>query len=300
MRRTVRLRAHAKVNLSLDVLSRRPDGYHNLASVMQTISLHDTLVVEPCVGDRVDLCCEGIELPGGSGNLAWRAADALLREWPGRGGVRLRLDKRIPLEAGLGGGSSDAAAALRGVAAALGLPCSPEQLGMIAARLGSDVPFFLTGGTAVVRESGGSVEPLADAPQLWFVVVKPGCGVSTARAYADLDAIPGRISARGTRRMLAVLAEGDAWQVAQAITNDFESVVPETYPMVMAAMDDLGMARGRSVHLCGSGAAVFATCADEAEAQAVAGLVRRGHPGAGVYRGIGGNESMALEEVAVG
>lgn len=296
MNRKVRVRAYAKINLSLDVLSRRPDGYHNLASVMQTISLCDTLTVEATCAPGVDLTCEGRSVPSGPANLVWRAADSLLHRRPGNG-VRIHLSKLIPIEAGLGGGSSDAAAALRAVSAALELGCTDKELVGIAAGLGSDVPFFLTGGTAAVRDAGSSVEALPDAPPMWFVVVKPESGVSTARAYAALDGIPGRVSARGTRRMLQVLAGLDAWEVAQAMTNDFEAVVPEVYPAVLAAMDDLSMARGRAVHLCGSGAAVCAVCTDEEEAMAVGSLVGRLYPGVMVCRGVGRDEAMELEVV---
>jgi 4-diphosphocytidyl-2-C-methyl-D-erythritol kinase len=158
--------AHAKINLTLDVLGRRPDGYHELRSVMQTVSLADELTVEAAPHLSLEVDRDGSSPPGHAGvpegraNLVWRAAEELRRRRGYQGGARLRLCKRIPAAAGLGGGSSDAAATLLSLNALWGLRCSRADLVEVAAALGSDVPFFLWGGTALVSVRGERVQPL--------------------------------------------------------------------------------------------------------------------------------------------
>src|SRR5262245_50409048 len=167
---TVAIRAHAKINLDLRVLGPRPDGYHELRTVFQAISLHDVL---ECVTHDGPLAieCEMAGVPLDRANLVWRAAEALwtsLRRVGGARGVRIRLTKGIPVQAGLGGGSTDAAATLLALARFWRVSLRPNQLVDVAASLGADVPFFLSGGTALGLGRGDEIYPLADLPRHWI------------------------------------------------------------------------------------------------------------------------------------
>ncbi|MGC8666643.1 MAG: 4-(cytidine 5'-diphospho)-2-C-methyl-D-erythritol kinase [Chthonomonadales bacterium] len=286
--------SYAKVNFTLDVLSRRPDGYHNIASVMQTVSLADCLELEEVEEPGVRLQCDAPGIPHDDTNLACRAAAAALRKSGSGRGVLIRLIKRIPVQAGLGGGSSNAAAALRGVNQLLDLGLTTEELAELASDLGSDVPFFLTGGTASVRGRGDRVTALPDAPQLWFIIAMPAVHVSTQRAYQALDALPHRVSARSTRSMEALVAARDLQRIASRMTNDFEQVVLAEEPAVAVAMDDLLMARARNARLCGSGSAVFGVAFDRSEAEEVARLLRLRPYSVTVCRSVNREEALRL------
>jgi 4-diphosphocytidyl-2-C-methyl-D-erythritol kinase len=290
------LNSYAKINLTLDVLSRRPDGYHNLASVMQTISLTDRLHVARKEGAGITLHCRGDAAPEGPENLVWRAAEAALEAGRSREGVEITLEKQIPAQAGLGGGSSNAAAALLAVNLVLNLGLDAATLMRLAGRLGADVPFFLTGGTASVRGIGERVRALPDCPPLWLVVVKPPVGVSTAAAYSALDAVPDRQSARATRDMEAAIESGDWERVVRRMTNDFERVVLEQHLEIAMAHDDLMMARAVAARLCGSGSAVFGVAEDEAHAHAIAQLLRRKYAVVHVCQTLARSEAVSPSE----
>ncbi|MCC6730340.1 MAG: 4-(cytidine 5'-diphospho)-2-C-methyl-D-erythritol kinase [Chthonomonadales bacterium] len=298
MRDTITLSCFAKVNYTLDVLSRRPDGYHSLASVMQTVSLCDELRLERAGTPGIVLECGAPGVPTDETNLAWRAVDVALRAAGRREGVRILLRKRIPAQAGLGGGSSDAAAALAGVDALLDLQLGAERLRSLAAGLGSDVPYFLVGGTAAVRGRGEAVTALPDGPPLWFVIARQGVGVPTAWAYRALDERPGRISARATRHMEALVRDGDAARITARMTNDFEQVVMEEHPAVAALLDDIVMARARNARLCGSGSAVFGVALTESEAEEVARVVRLRYLDVWVCRAVAASEARQRARLA--
>jgi 4-diphosphocytidyl-2-C-methyl-D-erythritol kinase len=172
--------AHAKINLSLEVVGRRSDGYHELVSVMQAVSLHDELTAS--TDDDLHLECDQPDLAG-DGNLVLRAARLLHKTYDLQAGARLELRKIIPVAAGLGGGSSDAAAALIALDDLWELHLSDDELRLRAAELGSDVPFFLVGGTALAEGRGERVTPLPDPPTTWYVLSKPASGLSTAEVF---------------------------------------------------------------------------------------------------------------------
>lgn len=278
--------ACAKINLTLDVFSKRADGYHSLASVMQTISLEDRIRLTQRSEPGIRFTCYGPHaqgVPTDGTNLVVRAAQAvweagLAAGYSLSGGLEIQLTKQIPSQAGLGGGSSDAAATLLGVDALLGLNLNSETLHRLAASLGSDVPFFLRGGTMAVRGRGEVLTPLEDAPTLWLVVVKPEENVSTGWAYGELDAMPERQSHRGTKRMEEALKADDfdrliAWQ-----SNDFELPVFAHFPRLAWLHDELRMAGALTAHLCGSGSALYGVAATEAEAQRIAALLQSRYP----------------------
>ena len=255
--RRLLVKCYAKVNLDLRVLGKRDDGYHELRTVFQTVALHDTLEVRLESGPGgVDLECDAAEL-GGPSNLAARAAEAMRQELGLRGRINLRLTKRIPWGAGLGGGSSDAAAALRAVAQLAGKPVPPERLLAVAAALGADVPFFLLGGTAVGLGRGAEVFPLPDLPRRHVLLVFPGFPVNTAKAYAELDARSAALTeGPQTDRIYSFCASLWGRRVCRP-ENDFETVVFSIYPQVARLKRLLTEAGASPALLSGSGSAVY-------------------------------------------
>jgi 4-diphosphocytidyl-2-C-methyl-D-erythritol kinase len=249
-------RAHAKVNLDLRVLGTREDGYHELRTVFQTIDLHDTLTAQVKRGPFV-LKCRTPGVPLDSRNLVWRAAAALWKAL-GRAGepadTVVTLDKQIPMQAGLGGGSSDAAAALQVLARLWGgAPLS--LLREVAAGVGSDAPFFLSGGTALGLGRGEEIYPLVDLPRHWIVVIRPPFGVSTVEAYAwyDEDRAAGVREPRGELQILPA-----PWpsRAAQMI-NDLEPPVMRRHQEIGALKQLLRDAGATAAAMSGSGSAVF-------------------------------------------
>ncbi len=297
------VRAFAKINLTLDVFSKRADGYHSMASVMQVISLHDTLTLTRQEEPGLRFTCdapEGAEIPADATNLVYRAAQSVLTaaEAAGHsieGGVGLHLVKRIPAQAGLGGGSSDAAATLLGMNALLGLDLPVSTLHACAAALGSDVPFFLVGGTATARGRGENLTALPDAPPCWLVVVKPEESVSTAWAYSQLDAIPERASHRATGRLEQALRADDRDRLLAFQCNDFELPVFTHFPRLAWLHDELMMAGALTAHLCGSGAALYGVAPDAVAAQRTADRLQGRYPYVSIARSLNRAESDPLE-----
>jgi 4-diphosphocytidyl-2-C-methyl-D-erythritol kinase len=249
-------RAHAKVNLDLRVLGTRPDGYHELRTVFQSIELHDVVTAEAVPGPFV-LRCRTRAVPTDERNLVWRAAVSLWRAL-GRGDAprdtEVTIEKAIPMEAGLGGGSADAAAALQALARLWGgAPMS--LLREVGGAIGSDVPFFLSGGTALGLGRGDEIYPLVDLPRHWVVVVRPPFGVSTAEAYGwyDEDRAAGVREPRGDLQMLPV-----PWpsRAAQMI-NDLEPPVIRRHPEILALKQALRESGAVAASMSGSGSAVF-------------------------------------------
>ncbi len=258
-------RAPAKINLTLEVLARRDDGFHGIRSVMVPLDLADELVVEP--SDRFSFACDRAELSGDD-NLAVQAVRALGTIPP----RRLELRKRIPVQAGLGGGSSDAAAVLRAAMdGAFGSLPALDWL-RIARALGSDVPFFLAGTGALVEGTGERVTPAGAIPAWHALVLKPPVGVSTAEAYAELDKRDRPIRARATSvsiEMLTALQRGDFDAVEALLHNDFQEPIVERTPAIATALDALRSAGAGNALLAGSGSCVFALTRTRAETDSI-------------------------------
>jgi len=254
-------RSFAKINLHLEVVGRRPDGYHELRTIFQTVDLHDLLTVE--AADALDLVVEG-EAPPGAENLVHRAARAFLDRFARGRGARLRLEKRIPIGGGLGGGSSDAATTLVGLADLLGVRPSTGELLEIARGLGADVPYFLVGGTALGLGRGDEVRPLPDLPEetLWLVV--PPVQVPTAAIFAALPEPVGGPDP-GVAPILEGSWSGDLAQLPGR--NDLTATVLAGYPEVRTVYNALIRAGASCVRLSGSGATVFAAFADPASGE---------------------------------
>jgi 4-diphosphocytidyl-2-C-methyl-D-erythritol kinase len=268
----MRLRAPAKVNLTLEILARRDDGYHALRSVMVPIGLCDEIFVERA--ERPAFACNAGELA--ADNLVTRALGAAgLAAEP----LDVRLEKTIPVGAGLGGGSTDAAAILlAAMHGTLGPVAGDADWIAIARALGSDVPFFLTETGALVEGTGERVTALGALPPWWLLVLAPTAHVDTGDAYRRLaaarrEAPPPTRPRTGSAslRVAEALQRGDYAAVVAAATNDFEPLVAEAYPPVAAALAALRAAEAPHAMLSGSGGATFALCPDEAAARALAG-----------------------------
>ena len=279
--KTIRVHAPAKLNLTLDILGLRPDGYHELEMVMQAVSLCDDIEITVDTFAERQILCQtpaGDPIPGiprDSRNLAWRAADLFYSAggFPDNG-LTIRIVKRIPVQAGLAGGSADAAAVLR----ALGClfehrnPPEPEAL---AAQCGSDVPFCLQGGTALVRGRGERVTPLRIDPTQHYVIVKPPFGISTPALFHASDAhTPERRP--DADALLRALRRGDCGSAGTLLCNVLEPVAAQSHPEILQIKDSLLALGACGAQMTGSGSAVFGLFPDEAQAKRACAALKGG------------------------
>ncbi len=261
--------APAKLNLTLKVYGRRPDGFHNIRTVMVPVSLYDEVTVSRAEsGIRVET--DDPSLAADRTNTCHRAASAFM-EWAGEpAGVRIRLGKRIPVEAGLGGGSSDAAAAFKGLFALTGRTPAPEALTEMAVRVGADVPFFTRCVPAVAEGIGERLAPVEWRVPFHALIVKPPFGLSTAEGYARLRRGEGEGPSGEP-----VPAFRDWDDVVPAVSNDFESAWAETHPEIGEIKEELLSAGARAAGLSGSGSAVFGLFGSAKEARGAMGNLSR-------------------------
>lgn len=261
--RRASLRALAKINLTLEVLHKRPDGYHEVRTVLQTVSAPaDRLIVSYEPRKQTEIVVEGMPEVPAEANLAWRAAEALLRCGEQSGRVRIEIDKRIPTGAGLGGGSADAAAVLLALPCLMGFKVGFSQLLEIAAQLGSDVPFFLLGGTVAATGRGTELFPLPDGVRGGVSIVAPPVAVSTAQAYQALERpLTGRWGSNtlgSFRSLTAILGAGarsEEW--LSLCRNDFEDVVFGDHSELKAIKTQLEREGAQLAQLTGSGSAIY-------------------------------------------
>lgn len=266
----ITVQAPAKVNLCLHVLGRRPDGFHELATLMQPVDLYDTLTVR-LGGQGLALVCNRPELS--QVNLVLRAAEAFFAALGRPAAAALELHKRIPVAAGLGGGSSDAAAALLALNALHGSALTPEELARLAAGLGADVPFFLAGDTAFCRGVGELVRPWPDFPLLDYVLVNPGFALPTARVYQELDL---QWTNQVERNKINRLA-GNYDAGLSFLINDLEGVALRLHPVLGSIKEALAGCGAAGCLMSGSGPTVFGVFADAAQAGEAARRLRRAH-----------------------
>lgn len=255
--------APAKINLFLRVVGRRPDGYHELDSVFVPISLGDLVRVEarPAPARSISVRCDRDDLPTDDRNLAWRAADAFLHEFGFDWSVLIDLRKEIPAGAGLGGGSSDAGAVLR-MMAAMGRIDDPGRLGRVALSVGADVPFFLGPRTAHVCGIGERIEPLGECARLWMVIAVPPVEVSTAEVFRALS--PAQWSGPAPREHLRTIAQGRI--MPEMLQNDLAAVAMGRYQQIAHLKRALEEAGALGAAMSGSGGAVFGLFPDEDQA----------------------------------
>lgn len=242
--------AYGKINLYLDVLGRREDGYHAIKSVMQTVSLHDTLTVTEA--ENVAMTCSDPALSCGEDNLCLKAARAFFAAY-GSGGCHIHLDKRLPREAGMGGGSADGAAVLRALNRLYGHPFSTESLCALGAGIGADVPFCVLGrGAALAEGIGERLSPFPSLPPCYLVIVSGTKGVSTPQAYRLLDTLPCKEAGRFDT-FAAAMEKGDLPAIGHALYNRFEAAIPSCRPVIQL-LEQNGACGAR---MTGSGSAVF-------------------------------------------
>lgn len=279
------LSANAKINLTLDILGTREDGYHEVAMIMQEISLHDTLSMGKInQGISLTIAIEGQQgtLPADESNLCWKAAALVQKEYNLQEGVEIHLIKRIPMAAGLAGGSADAAAVLKGMNHLFRLGMTEARLCELGARLGSDIPFCIMGGTMLATGRGEVLTRLPSFPRLSVVLAKPPVGVSTAWAYKTYDA--GYDGPHpDNEAMLEAIHGGDAHKAASLLCNVLEGVTETEHP-VIADYKRLMMEHGAMASMMsGSGPTVFGLVREKQQAWHLADTLKKYDGEAGVF-----------------
>jgi len=275
------LPSFAKINWSLEILGKRPDGYHEVRTLLQTISLHDELHFELSEDRAVSLTCDNPDIPTGSDNLIVRAARALQERFAIEHGTRIRLEKRIPIKAGLGGASSNAAVTLLALHRLWHVKSAAGELLEIAAKLGADVPFFLLGGCVQATGTGTTLSPLPSAAEpvrRHLIVITPNLGISTAAAYNALDSRA--LTTKNANHILSVSqSEANSWHLQpwtleDSLENDFESVIFDIEPEIRRTKETLLQAGALGALLDGSGSSVFGIFADEKDQQRAANEIQ--------------------------
>ena len=270
--------AYAKLNLTLDVLGKREDGYHDLQSVMQTISIRDDVEIDIGTGKPWKLLCSVEGIPTDETNLAWKAAkvycDAMHKDPEG---LEIRILKRIPSGAGMGGGSADAAAVLRALNRHYGEPLSIFALAELGAQVGSDVPFCVLCGTAMVEGRGEKLRKLPDMPDCIFVVCKPEFSVSTPELYKKIDEVA--IAKRpDNKAMESALYAGDLLKVAHNLCNVFDPVVTEEHLELNYIKSLFHQYGAVGYQMTGSGSAVFAMVSEFEVAAVICNMLKENYP----------------------
>lgn len=275
------LPSFAKINWSLEILGKRPDGYHEVRTLLQTISLQDDLHFELSEDRAVSLSCGNPDIPTGSDNLIVRAARALQERFALEQGIRIQLEKRIPIKAGLGGASSNAAVTLIALNHLWQVNARADELLEIAASLGADVPFFLVGGCVRATGIGTTLSPVPNASELvsrHLIVITPNTGISTALAYNALDSRA--LTTKNANPILSVSqseanpGHSQPWTPEDSLENDFESVIFDIEPEIRRTKETLLQAGALGALLAGSGSSVFGIFAGEQDQQRAANEIQ--------------------------
>lgn len=271
--------AFAKINLTLDVLGNRADGYHDLQSVMQTISVRDDIEIDIGTGKAWCLKCDQEGIPCDEGNLAWKAAkifcDALGYD---PDGIEIRITKRIPSQAGMGGGSADAAAVLRALNRHYGEPLSVWALAELGSQVGSDVPFCVVGGTCMCEGRGEKLRKLPDMPDCILVICKPEFSVSTPELYKKIDSVS-IVKRPDNRAMESALLTGDLEKVCQNIHNVFDPVVTEEHLELNYIKSIFYQYGAIGYQMTGSGSACFAVVSEFEVAAVICNMLKDNYSG---------------------
>jgi 4-diphosphocytidyl-2-C-methyl-D-erythritol kinase len=290
----ISVKSFAKINIGLSIGRKRPDGFHGLHTLYQTVSLHDIVKVDVQRGTGIDMRCKDTRVPCDETNTCWRVAERVMKSVKARGKVVITIEKRLPVQGGMGAASSNAIATLFGLERALGEQLAPEERLRIAAEVGSDLPLFLVGGTVLGIGRGEQVFPLQDLPPMDIVLVTPNVGVSTPRAFSDWDALPhenpgGLTSAASSGTISSFSRSVFAWLTAgvptvsggrvetplldlvrAGIENDFERVVFPQYPELREVKRALERAGARYSSLSGSGSTLYGLFETEEQARSAA------------------------------
>ncbi|MEW6027221.1 MAG: 4-(cytidine 5'-diphospho)-2-C-methyl-D-erythritol kinase [Planctomycetota bacterium] len=266
----------AKINLYLEVLGRRKDGFHEIESVMQTVSLFDTLHLFP-LKSGIKVLTDHPELSGGRSNLVYRAADLIKKEYGVRKGVRIVLQKRIPIGGGLGGGSSNAAAVLLGLNRLWNLELSSEEMSILGAGLGSDVPFFIYGGTALVKGRGEIVLPLPVSAKFHYLLLKPPIAIPTKNIYKNIKFYLTKPHPDGILPLINKLLQKQAGykKVQELLHNRLKDVAMKQYPVLRDTYQSFRKISAQKILLSGSGSTIFKLCSCRKEAENLAIILGR-------------------------
>jgi 4-diphosphocytidyl-2-C-methyl-D-erythritol kinase len=258
----IELFSHAKINLRLDILRKRADGYHDIRTVFQKVSLRDEL--EIAISKRgIKVTCDNPKVPANEDNLAYRAAQAMFNRYKVKNGVSIVIKKTIPVAAGLGGGSSNAASTLLGINQLFGLGVSKTELMQIGKDIGADVPFFIFGETALATGIGDVLEIIEMTPELWLLLITPAIPISTAWAY-------GSLRMRLTYKRINTTIPNRINHLSEIITllsNDLEKVAIPRYPIIQKIKDELINKGAKGSLMSGSGSTVFGIFKSEDEAK---------------------------------
>ncbi|MFZ3578499.1 4-(cytidine 5'-diphospho)-2-C-methyl-D-erythritol kinase [Virgibacillus sp. DJP39] len=265
--------APAKITLSVDVLGKRDDGYHDVEMVMTTVDLADRVALSSLNGDRIDVSADNQYVPNDERNLAFKAALALKNKYHLTRGVRIDIEKNIPVSAGLGGGSSDAAAVLRGLNKLWKLNLSLEELAEIGAGIGSDVPFCVYGSTALAKGRGEIIEEIPPPPVKWAILAKPNIGVSTRVVFNQLEIE--NLPHPNTTKILDAIAEQDFYKLCNHVGNVLETVTTSLFPNVQRIKEKMTQAGANGVLMSGSGPTIV-------------GLVEHQYKAIRIYNGLRG------------
>ena len=274
MKRNVKLLSHAKVNLRLEILKKREDGYHEIRTIFQKISLHDTIRFSLKKAQGISITTNEPDLPVGKSNLVYRAAQAILNNSAYRGGISIHIEKRIPLGAGLGGGSSNAATTLKALNYLLEMGLSQKEMMTMGVKIGADVPFFFLEKGAIATGIGERLKEI-DLPGLWYVLIYPNFEVSTRWAYQNT-----RLTKEKFRyKIHKFLTTPEA--ISKVLMNDLEEVVSEKYPQIHVMKEVLRSQGALGSLMTGSGPTVFGIYADEKNAASAYRNIRRRVTGKG-------------------
>ena len=249
------VKAPAKINLSLDVLGKRQDGYHEVKMIMTTIDLADRLELMELAEDRIEILSHNRYVPDDQRNLAYQAAKLLKEKFNVKKGVSITIEKTIPVAAGLAGGSSDAAATLRGLNKLWNLGLTIDELAELGAEIGSDVSFCVYGGTAIATGRGEKIEHIKTPPSCWVILAKPHIGVSTADVYGNLKL--NRVTHPNVDKMVDVINAGDYKGICDTVGNVLEDVTFAMHPEVARIKAQMKRFGADAVLMSGSGPTVF-------------------------------------------
>ena len=269
----ISLNAHAKINLSLDVLNKREDGYHNLQMIMQTIQLHDTISLHE-IPSGVEIKCAAPYVPNNSSNIAYQAAEAMITKYKLDAGVSIVIDKKIPVAAGLAGGSADAAVVIKAINTLFKLGIDQNELMQIGKTIGADVPYCIMGGTALAEGIGEKLTCLKQLGNVPIILIKPKIGVSTAWVYKSLNL--DRVTQRpNTASLISALEKKDIRFVAENMSNVLESVTLAKYTIIGKIKRDLMGKGALGSMMSGSGPTVFGIFDDEEKAKSAFNILKK-------------------------
>lgn len=263
----LQLKAYGKINLGLDVIRKRPDGYHDLDMIMQMVDVYDDIIIEKKAGEEIVVKADAAVLSNGKDNLAYMAAKMLFDEFGIKSGVEITIHKRIPIAGGMAGGSSDCATTLIGINEMFNLGLSKQQLMERGVKLGADVPYCMLGGTAIARGIGEVLTPLPTPPQCHVIIAKPPISVSTAYVYGHIR--PDEITKRpDIEQMTLAIKEQDLNKLSDLLYNVMEEVTVSEYP-VIEKLKSIMLEKGAlNSIMSGSGPTVFGLFDDREKAQA--------------------------------